>query len=427
MGEHTSPHDTPKRGGRHDTLPQSALPTPTPPTPSSHHQLTSSDFVFGPILGEGLFGKVYYARKKETSSPSSSHVAIKVADKHHVLRRNKVQEVLRECQLLIQFATLSSPWVVRLHASFEDCHHLFWVQEWCSGGSLQTFIQEGRHIVPPAHAQQKLGLLVSTEQVLKWVQSVGVQLLQAVEHIHGQGIVHGDLSANNVMFTSQGRIKIIDFGCAIDVQSIMTRNQQTGGKSGAAPINVEFAGTADYVAPEIILGTAGITKRSGNPQYVDGGAGDGGTDEEEDHYLLAAIDLWSFACLLYFMLVRESPFHSETDQLAMCKILDFVRGTQTIHWPPYSSLSHHNDHEVIKSLIHGILIENPSLRLGSHDKVITKKSDQYSAIRKHPFFVGADWEDISIHLPKKETDGYRNLNQLEDMTDGALVDFLFFA
>lgn len=414
------------RLGMHTSAPQSVPVRPT--------QWTTSDFFFGPVLGEGLFGKVYYARCKDLlrqpnrdrdRDPSAAaqsqtshsyrpmqqhHMAIKVTDKQDVIKRGKVQTIMKECTLLVHFTRASSPWVVRLHASFDDPHHLFLAQECCVGGSLRDFVHLQRNHVKHKYPKETThDDDDDNSDSDSWVQSLGVQLLLAMEHIHAEGIVHGDLSANNVMLTPQGRIKIIDFGCAIDLNTIPRTKDDTG--KSTAPVDIEFAGTADYIAPEVIMGSMNRTDRNKNV-----------VGDEEDYYVLAAIDLWAFACLIYFMLTGESPFHSDTDQLALCKIMDHVKGTKSFIWPPCCS-SH--DCEA-QSLVQKILIEDPSSRLGTDDKVITNESSQYISIRRHPFFACADWEDFSVHVPDKDENRLRNLNQLE-MTDGALVDLHFFA
>lgn len=63
-------------------------------------------------------------------------------------------------------------------------------------------------------------------------------LLQAVAHIHDNGITHRDLKPSNVLVDSKGQIKICDFGLAVRTEKL-TRG---------------LVGTKSYMAPEIYVG-----------------------------------------------------------------------------------------------------------------------------------------------------------------------------
>lgn len=94
-----------------------------------------------------------------------------------------------------------------------------------------------------------------------------IQIVSAVEYLHGIGIAHRDLKPENIMFESKSldsTLKLIDFGYSKKTDE----NLET-------PV-----GTVAYVAPEVIT---------------------------TNHYD-KAVDLWSLGCILYFMFVKYCFF-----------------------------------------------------------------------------------------------------------------------
>ena len=101
---------------------------------------------------------------------------------------------------------------------------------------------------------------------------VCVQILDALTHAHGAGMIHRDLKPANVMVTDTGVVKVMDFGIARMLGG--EHFTQTG----------YMMGTPAYMAPEQVLG-----------QEIDGRA-----------------DLYSVGVLFYRLLSRELPFKADT-------------------------------------------------------------------------------------------------------------------
>lgn len=101
--------------------------------------------------------------------------------------------------------------------------------------------------------------------------AIGIELAQALSHIHERGVVHRHLSPSNVMISRKGEVKLIDFGAALDqfAQSSFHSSDPEGS-----------FGAADHMAPEQIL------------------------EERID----ARADIFAFGALLYQLLSGTRPF-----------------------------------------------------------------------------------------------------------------------
>ncbi len=108
----------------------------------------------------------------------------------------------------------------------------------------------------------------------------GTQITDALAHAHDRGVVHRDLKTANLMLTSDGRVKVLDFGIAhrFTDPAIDSATQMPTLAPGLA------AGTLAYIAPEVLRG--GIADRRA--------------------------DIWAIGVVLYELLAGRRPFGGET-------------------------------------------------------------------------------------------------------------------
>ena len=162
-------------------------------------------YMIGQALGEGAFGVTYLAYdNKEKKS---------VAIKAYFRKENKSSQENKEAGLLDEIKDI--PGVVNKTGYFQEDGTHYLVMEYLKGGSFRDYMKK-RHHVP-------------AEEAVKLLQPV----MQTLIRLHSRGIIHGDISPDNLLFDDEGTLKIIDFGAAL-VKGFPAREKKL--KEGYAPI-----------------------------------------------------------------------------------------------------------------------------------------------------------------------------------------------
>lgn len=162
-------------------------------------------YMIGQALGEGAFGVTYLAYdNKEKKS---------VAIKAYFRKENKSSQEKKEAGLLDEIKDI--PGVVNKTGYFQEDGTHYLVMEYLKGGSFRDYMKK-RHHVP-------------AEEAVKLLQPV----MQTLIRLHSRGIIHGDISPDNLLFDDEGTLKIIDFGAAL-VKGFPAREKKL--KEGYAPI-----------------------------------------------------------------------------------------------------------------------------------------------------------------------------------------------
>ncbi|KAJ4819598.1 hypothetical protein LUZ62_032164 [Rhynchospora pubera] len=284
-------------------------------------------------ISRGAFGKVFLARKRTTGDL----FAIKVLKKLHMIRKNDVERILAERDILI---TVRNPFVVRFFYSFTCKENLYLVMEYLNGGDLYSLLRT-------------IGCLDE-----KNARIYLAELVLALEYLHSLRIIHRDLKPDNILIAGDGHIKLTDFG--LSKIGLMASSINLSDSKMATPRRetdqikkrrrCSAVGTPDYLAPEILLGT------------------------EHDY----AADWWSVGVILFELITGIPPFTARTPEMIFDNILN-----RRIPWP---AVPNDMSYEA-RDLIDRLLIPDQDLRLGA---------DGALEVKAHQFFNEINWDNLAL-------------------------------
>lgn len=171
-------------------------------------------YIVGKMLGRGGFGITYigfdlmlqrkvavkeYFPSGQVSriSPISTELQWLDGEQADQLRENGVRACLREARKMAKIGDI--PEVVRVLDCFQENDTAYIVMDYVSGKTLMSVLLE--------------------QDAMTWTQAkeIFVPAMQAMEQVHQAGLVHRDISPDNLMLTPDGRVMILDLGAAKDL------------------------------------------------------------------------------------------------------------------------------------------------------------------------------------------------------------------
>ena len=217
-----------------------------PPSPQHIAQLLPQYQIEG-LIGRGGMGAVYKGRQITLQRP----VAFKILPAELARSSEFVGRFHREAQLL---ASLSHPGIVTIFDFGQTTEgHLFFIMEYVDGTDLNRLIRDTRQPLDP-----KLAL------------SLTMQICEAMQYAHDNGVIHRDIKPANVLVTKDGRAKLADFGLAMkpaepDAAPAPPRPGTNSQHYSPDVAGLRFTqpgaamGTPGYAAPEVYdLGKVGL-------------------------------------------------------------------------------------------------------------------------------------------------------------------------
>ena len=200
------------------------------------------------LLRQGGMGEVYAAN----DCSLGRRVALKILPKNRTSDPDRVARFVREARAS---STLNHPSIVSVHDAGSDGDVHFLAMELIDGKPLSEWMRRRSNVA------QRVEVMA--------------QIADGLAGAHGAGIVHRDLKPDNIMITSDGRAKIVDFGVAKLTERATERSALSGITTPTSRV-----GTTAYMSPEQIEG------------------------KPLDH----RTDVFSFGTVLYELLTGVNPF-----------------------------------------------------------------------------------------------------------------------
>ncbi|WPG97557.1 Serine/threonine-protein kinase DBF20 [Acrodontium crateriforme] len=255
-------------------------------------RLRHGDFQILTQIGQGGYGQVYLASKKDTREVC----ALKIMSKKLLYKLDEVRHVLTERDIL---TNAKSEWLVSLLYAFQDDSSIYLAMEYVPGGDFRTLLNN-TGVLHNRHARFYIS-----------------EMFLCVDALHSLGYIHRDLKPENFLIDGTGHVKLTDFGLAAGflapakIESMRIKLEEVGNiPSSAIPFgrpmeerslkerregyrslrerDVNYAksivGSPDYMAPEVLKG------------------------EEYDF----TVDYWSLGCMLFEALAGYPPFAGST-------------------------------------------------------------------------------------------------------------------
>ena len=329
-----------------------------------------SHFEMGAVLGKGGFG-VVKAVKKYSEPKKGQWFAIKMLKKSFIVEKKCVDQVFTEVELL---RTLNHQFICNAHYAFQDERKLYLIMDVAMGGDLRYHLN---HVTVSGLSKEAMKALTSGErkkarqrlnrQASK-LQNVYrsplpnersvfyvMQILMALEYLHGKRVLHRDIKPENVLMRSNGYIKLTDFGLSWC----------------APPENKEFvcclrSGTRGYCAPEVYT---------------------------KSHHHSAPLDFFAVGVMLHEFLVVKRPFKRSSFENSRAASTSRFLADKNAKYEPLRVLEDCKVQDLNSDavdLLRKLLMIDPRQRIGY--------TGGASSILKHPYFADVYTDEIITQM-----------------------------
>lgn len=300
--------------------------------------ITFNDFEPLEYIGKGGFSNVILMKNNLTKKK----YAVKIISKTN-LNKNKLKMIVCEKNILKK---LNNQFIVKLDYCFQDPLSFFLVLEYVNGGDLYNLIHNNKN-------------LLGNIDVVKYYFN---QLIIAIDYIHSNNVIHGDLKLENILLTKSGLIKVADFGTSV----LFYDNTMSHSLSGHTPI---------YISPE----------------------------QFKHKIKNASNDIWAIALILYELYYLYLPWNNYD---SIKELFNLINSTEIIL---------NSSDELLNELFNKMTVKEP------HTDRYTSKQ-----ILNDVYFKNVDWDSITnlpkiisdnimvTHSSPERTNYFRGLTTIND-------------
>jgi len=284
------------------------------------------------ILGEGNFGQVWQAERKDLDVEDDRSYALKMLSKYQMVCDGEVDTVIEEKRIL-QMVN-QHPFVTKLRAAWQDDNLVYFLQDFLQGGELFSLMLDRT-------APYEAGAMPPRKAMAEsHVQFYTACIADALHYLHSKRIVYRDLKPENALLDEYGYPVLIDLGAA----KVLAKNVDR---------TYTMTGTPRYVAPELVDGSG--------------------------HSF--GVDHWALAILTYEMLTGDHPFDEwdNSDEVALFECItdcDYKQLPETVSTDA-------------RDWMDQLLVKDPERRLGYIASSDIDPNNSYSvgksALLKHPW------------------------------------------
>ena len=194
--------------------------------------ILAEKYVVGRVLGQGGFGityigwdlalerkvaiKEYYPSGQVSRSQGTRNLTWYTTEQANAARKSGMEMFLKEARKMVKVDNI--PGIVRVLELFQENGTAYIVMEFVEGETLKARLQ-------------KTG-------PLSWSQAKTIfePVVHAMAQVHRAGLVHRDLSPDNLMLTTDGSVKVLDLGAAKDLSVNSGASSMQVAKSGFSPL-----------------------------------------------------------------------------------------------------------------------------------------------------------------------------------------------
>ncbi|KAG8690686.1 Suppressor of Sensor Kinase (SLN1) [Ceratobasidium sp. 423] len=280
----------------------------------------------GRFVGSGAFGSVYCA----VNLDSGTLMAVKEVRFKDPSSISQLYKQVRDELSVMEM--LHHPNIVEYYGIEVHRDKVYIFEEYCSGGSLADSLSNGR---------------IEDETV---TQVYTLQLLEGLEYLHKQGVVHRDIKPDNLLLDHTGMIKFADFGAAKvlakNQRSIQlnTRSRNPSWRSSTRQGKQNsLTGTPMYMAPEII------------------------NNESVGRH--GAMDVWSIGCVILECCTGRKPWSNLDNEWAIMFHIGQAKSAPPLPTP--DQLSHLGINFIEQCLIINARVRPTATELLSHPWLVS--------------------------------------------------------